>query len=191
MWFEVATEIGQLLEDHHLVVLGGDRAGRMRLARVLADHLGTQPDTAVAVLDGAAMTDMAASRDMLAARLGATRPVDASLDGLLDLLREPADGPRRRHILWPDADLVLETDVRLFGRLAGALLGVAAEHEHVSPDVLLLQRVVFLGGEKLGAYADQATGELQSWLTDGDASPFAEVAARLTRPPVITYRLDG
>jgi hypothetical protein len=100
--------------------------------------------------------------------------------------------PKRRYFLWSEADALLESDVELFCRLVNALLGVAAECEHVSLDPLMLQRVVFIGGPKLGAYAEDSNGQFCRWLDDDDdSSPFWEIASILDRPPVMTYRIDG
>ena len=74
--------------------------------------------------------------------------------------------------------------------MVNALLGTAAYHEHVEPDVLVLQRVVFFGGDKLGASAEEPHGQFNAWLTEDDGDLW-EVYACLERPPVMTFRLDG
>jgi hypothetical protein len=98
---------------------------------------------------------------------------------------------KREYVIWHDADVMLEHDVALFGALVNALLGVAAEREHISLDRLLLQRIVFLGGEKLGAYAEDPNGQFSRWLEDPEGSPLWEVMSVLLRPPVLTYRVNG
>jgi hypothetical protein len=91
--------------------------------------------------------------------------------------------------------------VDLFRRLVNALFAVAAETECVSLDPVVLQRVVMLGGSKLGAYAEDDTGQFNRWLIEDadDAtsdsrrteSLFWEVQNVIERPPVLVYRMDG
>ncbi len=68
-------------------------------------------------------------------------------------------------------------------------IAVAAEKEHVSPDALVLQRSVFVGGEKLAAYAQRRDGQLRTWLLEDGATPFWEVMSSVPHPPVLTYYL--
>ena len=115
------------------------------------------------------------------------------MSSVIDVLRSSGAtrGHKREYFLWHEAEALLEADVRLFGALVDAFLGVAAEREHISADRLVLQRVVFLGGSKLGAYAEDPCGQLRRWLEEQDGSPFWEVLSVVERPPVITYRVDG
>ena len=83
-----------------------------------------------------------------------------------------------------------EYDLRV-NRLANALLSVAAEREHTCPDLLILQRVVFTGGDKLGAYFEEEGGQFRRWLVEPECDPFEEVHSYVLRPPVLAYRLDG
>jgi hypothetical protein len=110
---------------------------------------------------------------------------------VIDVLRGACIGFKRRYFIWHDADAMLEADVELFCRLVNAIFAVAAECEHISLDPVVLQRVVFLGGAKLGAYAEDANGQFCRWLEDEDESPFWDVISVVDRPPVITYRIDG
>lgn len=98
---------------------------------------------------------------------------------------------KREYFLWHEAEALLETDVELFGALVNAFIGVAAEREHVSVDRLLIQRVVFLGGAKLGAYAEDSNGQFCRWLEEDQGSPFWEVISVVERPAVIAYRVEG
>jgi len=209
-------EIAQLLDEHHLVVIGDDSAVRREFARRLVRHLESRTDSAVVRLDGDAVTDLGGFCREMAARLERidglgwesrwhAEPGDpgepdrvqdviretTSVDGLIDALRRHAPDTRYQYVIWDSADMLLESDVRLFGRIVNALFGVAAEREHVSPDLLLIQRMVLLGGHKLGAYAEDPAGQLRTWVVDHDDSPFWEVASCVARPPVLTYRIDG
>src|SRR5207247_6640689 len=97
----------------------------------------------------------------------------------------PGAALKRGYFLWRQADPLLDADVNMFSALVNAFLAVAAEREHISADRLLIQRVVFLGGAKLGAYAEDARGQFCRWLDDDDGSPFWEVINVVQRPAVI------
>jgi hypothetical protein len=181
----------QLLDEHHLVVLGESRERRAGFAAGLSDCLRALPDTQVINLSGDRATDLPSFCRVLAGALGVRRTSRPGLACVVDALRIPATDARRQYFIWEDADAMLEADVALFGRLVNAFLGVAAEQEHISPDLLVLQRVVFFGGDKLGAYAEDERGQFCSWLIEDDTTEFWEVASCVDRPPVLTYRLDG
>jgi hypothetical protein len=182
--------VAQLLDEHHLVVIGDDPGDRAAFAASLVEQVELIEGTDVARLAGAAITDVPSFGGALARALSVpTAP--RTERGLIEMLRAAPSPVKRRYVVWEDADATLERDVRLFGRLAGALLGAAAEHEHLSPDPLVLLRAVFLGGAKLGAYLESERGQFQSWTLDDGTTPFAEVAAILPQPRVMAYRLDG
>ncbi len=112
---------------------------------------------------------------------------------VIQLLRNTADvagAPKHRYFIWKDADALLRSDPTLFSHLVNALLGVAAEQEHITRDSLVLQRAVFIGSDALAAYAEKPDGQFHRWL-DEEGSPFWEVASVLDGPPVRTYRLEG
>jgi hypothetical protein len=181
----------QLLDEHHLVVLAGDQARRADFARSLAAHLETVPDAVTISLPGEQVTNLAGFCGVLSEVLHLAGPIAPTLDGLIRLLRSDPLQMRHQYLIWHDADALLEADVRLFSRLVNALLSVAAEFEYVNPDVLTLQRLIFLGGDKLGAYAEDETGQFCAWLAERGSTRFWEVASCVPRPPVLTYRLDG
>jgi hypothetical protein len=118
-------------------------------------------------------------------------PIPRTVPGVIDALRRTTASARHQYFVWTDADVLLEANVGLFGQLANALMGVAAEREHVTPGALVLLRVIFVGGDKLGAYAEEDRGQFRSWLRGDGATPFREVALCVERPAVLTYRLDG
>jgi hypothetical protein len=184
------ASVAQLLDEHHLVVLGDDAGDRAAFAASLIEQVELIEGTEVARLPGAAIADVPSFAGALARAL--SMPTAPRTErGLIELLRATPAPVKRRYVVWEDADATLEKDVRLFGRLAGALLGAAAEHEHLSPDPLVLLRAVFLGGAKLGAYLESERSQFQSWTLDDGTTPFAEVAAILPQPRVMAYRLDG
>jgi hypothetical protein len=83
-------------------------------------------------------------------------------------------------------DVLLESDRSLFGAVADAIAGVAAESEYASDDLLLLTRAVYVGGPVLAGYAADGSGQLRSWLSDGAAEPFWRVVTGIDRPPVLS-----
>jgi hypothetical protein len=189
--------IVQLMDDHHLVVLSDSANARRQFGDTLAGHLENIRETEIVSIDGAHATDLPSFCSQLERQLGILPQGPSSwwrdMSSVITLLRGAATSPKRRYFLWHEADVMLEQDVDLFGRLVNAFLGVAAEHEHITMDanVLVLQRVVFMGGAKLGAYAEDTDGQFNRWLDDSEDSPFWEVASVIDRPPVITFRIDG
>jgi hypothetical protein len=189
--------IVQLLDDHHLVVLSDQSKTRSQFGGELAAHLRSQLEADVITLDGAMTPDLASFCRQLETGLRRRHGSNngqawwRDIHSVVTLLRDTPAQARRRYLIWSDADVMLEADVELFSRLVNTLLGFAAEREHVNPDRLLLQRVVFLGGAKLGAYAEDTSGQFCSWLLEDEGSPFWETFSIVQRPPVITYRIDG
>jgi len=191
------AEITQLLDEHHLVVLG-EPAVRRRFARTLGERLASLPESDVVPIRGDRATALGSfSRElesaMTPAPAGESAPA-SSANGVADIiatLRACPQAAKRQYFLWDDADAMLESDVTLFGRIVNALLGVAAEREHISPDRLVIQRTIFLGNDKLGAYAEEEHGQFRTWILAGDTTPFWEVASCLDRPSVLTFRLEG
>ncbi len=197
------AEITQLLDEHHLVVLG-EPAARRRFVRTLGERLASLPETDVVPIRGDRATGLgsfgrelegALTRAPESARVPARDPAPApGADGVADIiaaLRACPQAAKRQYFLWHDADAMLESDVVLFGRIVNAMLGVAAEREHISPDRLVIQRTIFLGSDKLGAYAEEEHGQFRTWILAGDTTPFWEVASCLDRPKVLTFRLEG
>ncbi len=199
------TDLVQLLDEHHVVVLADDPRQRRQFTRVLSDHLNAQPQTEVVVLDGANMTDLPSLVRELTRRAGRDDPVDLPPDGegergvpapdpfeaVIDLLRQWPGTPHHRYLLWREADVLLDADLALFARFVNALFAVAAEREHLNAEPLILQRVALIGNAKLGAYAEDERGQFSCWLEDEEGgSPFWEVMSCVDRPPVITCRLD-
>jgi hypothetical protein len=185
------TGVTQLLDEHHLVVLADRPDRRAEFARSLVAHLETMPDAVTIDLPGQRVTSLPDFCLILEEILHPARPLTATMNSLIRLLRSDPLQARYQYLIWRDADALLEVDVKLFSRLVNALLSVAAEFEYVNPDVLTLQRMVFLGGDKLGAYAEDESGQFCSWLTEDGITRFWEVASCVPRPPVLTYRLDG
>jgi hypothetical protein len=185
----------QLLDDHHLVVLSDSGRARSQFADHLAKHLGSMSDTEIITIDGAFAIDLQSFCEQLEQQLKLSRigpnPWWRDVCSVIEVLRHAGSAPKRRYFIWQEAHTMLENDVELFCRLVNAFMGVAAEFEHINLDPLVLQRAVFIGGPKLGAYAEDCNGQFSRWLDDDRDSPFWEVASVIDRPPVLTYRIDG
>ena len=171
------SAVAQVLDESHVTAFGRDDAAVTLFCDELVSSLSLFPDVRVGVIEGRAALDLnglcvqlegVLRRDRIARRFDGPR-------GILDALRHRAtdvDGDvppmrravRERYIIWRHADALLSADAGLFGRAVDALLGVAAELEYVTDDLLLVQRVVFTGGPVLAACAEDERGPLRSWL---------------------------
>ena len=78
-------------------------------------------------------------------------------------------------IIWHEAHVLLREDPKLFGRAADAIMGVAAEHEFCSDDVLLIQPLAYSWGAcSLEMYAEDPMGQFSTWYSeDGGAGAVA------------------
>ncbi len=188
-------DVIQLLDDHHLVVLSSSAKARQQFHHTLVQHLDGLGETEVIAIDGASAIDLPSFCQQLEKQLTVKRtgpsPWWRDVNSVIEVLRGAQGMSKRRYFVWNEAHAMLEANVDLFCRLVNAFFGVAAEYEHVNMDPLVLQRVVFIGGAKLGAYAEDSNGQFNRWLDDEEESPFWEVASVMERPPVITYRIDG
>lgn len=186
-----------LMDEHHLVAWSLDAARRARFAAGMQQFLCGQRDTDVVTIHGRFAADL----DQFCHQVELQVPVESlarrihGARGLTEALRsrETHAGlsvARMRYLLWNDADLLLRANPGLFAELADALMGVAAETEYASEDLLLIQRVVFIGGPELDRCAAGASGPLSSWLRDGGREPFWRVVTGLDAPPVQRACID-
>ncbi|MEL6330497.1 MAG: hypothetical protein AAFR38_12640 [Planctomycetota bacterium] len=183
------AEVAAALDDRHLVAWSDRADDRARFAASLQDFLSGQRGTSVLPLYGGLIDGLETFCHQLERSLPVRR-LDRAVDGLHGVtaalrLRED-QGPgllaRTRYIVWHDADHLLEADPDLFGHLVDALAGVAAEAEFASEDLLLIQRVLLLGGPSLARYARDESGQLRSWRRDGQQTPFWQSITGLERP---------
>lgn len=188
-------DAGQLLEEHHLVAWAHHPAHRRRFAQELAASLGGMDDTVVCELPGNAIRDIFSFCNFLERSIRNDR-VRRSIDakgGIVDALRVVSDRGRavkRRFLIWNDADVLLRYDHRLFGRLADAMMGVSAELEYTSEDLLVIQRVVFVGAPSLDVYAEDPRGQFRRWFSESDEEPLWSTVTGVRKPPVLRYRID-
>ncbi|MEL7473446.1 MAG: hypothetical protein AAGK04_09030 [Planctomycetota bacterium] len=191
------AEILQLMDESHLVAWSEDESRRLRFATHFGRFLQAQRDTEVCVLYGRTITDIDSLCYQLE-RMLPLGPIERRIDGARGVtgrLRARADLPghpptKFRYYLWHDADNLLQHNPVLFGRVADALAGVAAEAEYVSDDLLLLHRTVFVGGGLLDRYADSSRGQFRSWFDDGKGEPFWRVVTGIESPSFTRYPLD-
>lgn len=184
-------EVMARLDDDHLVSWSPHALTRTRFAASLQQFLGAQPDTEVCNFYGRYITDLESFCHQLERMLPAP-PLRRQIDGprgVTESLRSRHSFrgrsiARQRFYVWHDADHLIEHDRVLFGRLADALMGVAAEAEYVSDDLLMIQRCVFIGGDGLQQYASDHKGQLRAWQPDPFGEPFWRVVTGLDVPPV-------
>lgn len=192
------ADVAQLLDDHHLVAWSEAAARRTQFAVNLAQFLGSQQGSDVCVLYGRFITDLesfchqlerAIPGPALERRLHGPR-------GAVSLLRSRPNcrgraEPRYRYYIWHDADVLLKADSRLFGQIADAFAGVAAEAEFATEDLLLLHRAVFVGSSMLDVYYEDLRGQFRCWASDGHAEPFWQVVTGVKKPPYRRFRVDA
>lgn len=190
-------EVMALLDERHLAVWSHAQSRRTHFAASLAQFLGSQRETDVVTLYGRFIGDLESFCHQLERSIPVDR-LERRLDGtdsVTDALRsrESVRGrcvARSRYIVWNDADVLLKADPGLFGRLIDAMLGVCAEAEYASEDLLLIQRCVFVGGAGLADYAEDATGQFRAWLPDGLGEPFWALVTGVEAPQVRVAHID-
>lgn len=182
---EWAADVAQLLDEHHVVVVCDDVELQERFARMLESHFASLPRTQLIHISGA---DARSSENFAAqlSRAASDLTGRAGLDGMVQLLRTRGSRLRQQIFLWHQADAMLEADVEEFSRVANALMAVAAERELLGDDTVVIQRAIFMGGPKLGAYAEWADGQFSRWRDDGRFNRVLRVAPR---PKVLLYRI--
>lgn len=187
-----------MLDEEHLVAWSDLPRQRLAFAASLARFLESMRDTEVCVFYGRFISDLESFCHQLERAIPG-EPLERRIDGrhgVTALLRTRQELPgcrptRLRYIIWHDADMLVRRDHMLFGRLVDAMIGVAAEHEYASDDLLLIQRTIFIGGPVLNAYADDPRGQFNSWYEDGLGEPFWEVVTGVESPPTRRLRIDS
>jgi hypothetical protein len=192
-------DVVQLLDEHHLAAISESPRRRTHFAVSLGQFLQGLKDAEVCTLYGRYITDL----DSFCHQLERAIPgpsIERRVDGprgITSLLRSretfrgrPAS--KFRFYVWHDAEVLLEADPALFGRLVDAIFGVGAESEFVSDDLLLIHRAVFLGGGALWEYSHDPEGQFQSWHVDEPGEePFWEVVTGIERPSTMRYQIDS
>lgn len=190
------VEVGKHLEEHHLCASSDQPRRRERFVIDLGTCLSKFQDTDVCTLDGSRVHNVDELCREMERALG-VGPIGRSVDGedgLVGALRRrpPADSARaikRRYIIFSEAHVLLREDPRLFGRAADAIMGVAAEHEFFSDDVLLIQRGIFVGRAAIDVYAEDPRGQFLSWFSEGREQPLWKVVSGQKAPHVARWRI--
>jgi hypothetical protein len=192
------ADVTQCLDEHHLVAWSEFPQRRTQFAVSLGQFLGGLHDAEVCVLYGKYITDLESFCYQLERAIpgpSLQRRIDGP-GGIVSLLRERSlfrgrTATKFRFYVWHDADVLLRSDHKLFGRLVDAFAGVAAEAEYVSDDVLLLHRAVFVGSSILDVYAEDPRGQFRAWHDDGQGEPFWRVVTGIDAPSCMRYRIDA
>lgn len=180
--FEQSTwqpEVLAKLESHHIAAWSGDTAVRSRFGASLQQFLVAQAGTEVCVLHGRNILDL----EGLCSQLERLIPVDSltrSVDGakgLASLLRTKGGThtripTRQRIFLWHDADVLIRHNPELFGQVAEVMAGVSAELEYAGDGSLMIQRCVYIGGDRLADAARDSESMFNRWAEDGPGVPF-------------------
>jgi hypothetical protein len=191
-------ETVQLLDESHLVAFSEFPRRRIEFAASIATFLQRQRDTEVCTLYGQYITDLESFCAQLERCLpgpSLLRRIDGS-SGITSLLRNRTATAVRtpskfRYYIWHDADVLLRANRALFGRLVDAMIGVGAEAEYASDDLLLLHRGIFVGSSLLDLYAEDPAGQFSVWAPDADGEPFWSVVTGVEKPQVTRYNIDA
>lgn len=199
--FEPCTwqpEVLAKLETHHLAACSTGLGLRTRFGASLQQFLAGQPGTQVCVLHGRSILDLegfCAQIERLIPTDWLARTVDGS-HGVASILRSRSDmgsrAPvRQRYFLWHDADVLLRRDPRLFGQLAEVIAGVSAELEFAGDAQLVIQRCVYIGGDRLADEVRDPASMLNRWADDGPGVPFWSLVTGEDHPSTALCSIDA
>lgn len=199
-----------LLDEHHLAAWDATPEVAARFGAWIASGLSRQPSSEVWTIDGEnAGTlrglvrqfarlipgDMGISMSESVAGGRGWSMAEPKIDGpagLTEMLRIRGGdafraSARFRYVIWHDADASIQSDERLFLDVADALMGVAAEAEYAGERLLMIQRVLLIGGRRLQEMATGADAPLRRWRRDGAGVPFWSVVTGLKTPPLLAF----
>lgn len=187
------AELARVLDEHHLAAWSPSAADRAGFAAGLASFLAGIDQAQAIPLYGRDITDLEALCYQLERSIPGDTPMRRRIDGPSGVVARLRSQPaipgrpplRLRYLLWHDPDAMIRADEALFGRLADAIAGVAAEAEYASDDYLLITRAVYIGGDDLRQYAANDAGQLRRWLGDGSGDPFWRTVSGVEAPPVV------
>lgn len=192
---ELVVQAESLLDEHHVVAVSRNIGLRERFYVELTRHLHAMVDTQTCAISGSGIHDLDSFcvqlERVLHSSTGAKlkRTIDGP-GGICERLRDrPTDLAshlKLRYYIWRDADVLLKHKPALFGKLVDAITGIAAEAEYASEDLLLIHRVIFIGGTALSDYLRDEHGQFRRWLPEspGGSKPLWAVVSGLERPPV-------
>ncbi len=195
---DAMAEIVQLMDEHHLVATAATGDARVRFGSGVGRFLAGMRDVEVCHLHGKYVTDLESFCNQLEHALIGP-PLARKLngrDGVVSLLRRRETitrirAPRLRYFIWHDADELLIENRPLFSMLTDTIVGVAAESEFVDDDLLLIQRLLLLGGEALDDYARDPRGQCRSWLRDEAGLARWRLTTGVRRPLFVRFNIDN
>lgn len=167
------AEAMQVLEERHLVAVTEDPAARRRFAASLRMRLDLNHRATVVEV----------AEDLLGHGDDPGPALDAIPDALL-----AADGAKHQYFLWHDVDELAERHGAALRRTLHAAFAVSAEREFVSPETLVIQRHVLLGGPSLAEFA-AGPWPLTEWLDGDEAGRWPEAADLAPSPRVVVLPL--
>jgi hypothetical protein len=192
------ADVAAMLDESHLIATSDHAGTRSQFAGSIGSFLQGLRDAEVCTLYGRFITDLDSFCYQLERALPG-HPLDRRIDGprgITNLLRtreiyrgRPA--AKFRFYVWHDADVLLHADRDLFGRIVDSISGVASEAEYVSDDVLLIHRLVAVGGSALSLYSEDPEGQFQSWYCDGMGEPFWSVVTGIPAPTFTPLSIDS
>lgn len=201
------ADLVQLLDEHHLALIGGRARDRVFLLSELASRLECLSGSRIVrISSGSSPT---CDRIVRQLERGFGLPLRTAPRGPEELraaLAGRTAREQRSFLFWADADALLEHDVDGFGAIAGAIMAASADREFMSEDRLTIERAIFAGGAKLGAYAEEDGGQFRSWHRAARTAPVVDGPGRRgrfpvrtspenhalpQRPRVLIFRLDG
>jgi hypothetical protein len=168
-----------LLDEHHVVAVSGAEATRIRFGSYVAVQAEQMVHVEVCPIYGRYVRTLEDLAYMLSRSMPTRGPAAPTLEGLIDLMRGHRRTTKRRYIIWHDADVLAGADAELFGQVADVMMGVAAEQEYASEDLLILSRCLFLGGPGLAGCA-----AFSRWWSEGAEPALWQVVSGLDVPPV-------
>ncbi|MGV6814566.1 MAG: hypothetical protein ACWA5W_06085 [Phycisphaerales bacterium] len=199
--FEPSTwqpEVLAKLESHHIAAYSANLGARTRFGASLQQFLTAQAGTQICVLHGRSILnieDLCAQLERLVIVDNLARTVDGA-HGLASVFRsDPGVHTRvpirHRFFLWHDADVLLRQDPVLFGQIAELIAGVSAELEYAGQGSLLIQRCIYMGGDRLANYARDPESMFNRWEIDGPGVPFWSLVTGEDRPSTSLCSIDA
>lgn len=193
-WVETSD---QLLCENHLVACSLNPALRERYGLELTKHYRHMPMVESVAIAGSVvhrLEDFCRQLERALPEVWHAERIKRSIEGaggIVERLRERTSEPglpasRHRYYLWRDADVLLRHDRALFAQLVGAIMGVAGEAEYTGEDLLMVHRLVLIGGPDLQTYAEESDGALRQWpdRPSRPVRPLWRVLSGQERPPV-------
>lgn len=180
-WYSQAEA---MLDDHHVVAVSEDEATRIEFGSCVAIQTEQMMQVEVCPIFGRYVRGLEDLAYMMSRAFPAGGPVEPSVEGVMDCARRTRASTRRRFIIWHDADVFAAADRVIFWQVADALMGVAAEQEYASEDLLVITRCLFVGSPRLAEHV-----AFRRWWSEGEREPLWKVVSGLERPPVQCVRI--